>query len=139
MIKSKKCTVEGCNNPVWSKGKCKNHTDNKKPLKRKALSTVSPSLQDLEERYKMIEFFDKLWDKQKKPRRCQSCGKKIIGENLSIYHDHLLEKEFWPQFIYEERNMFFCCAECHDLKTRGFITPKHKEALEKAKKELLKL
>jgi len=38
---------------------------------------------------------------------------------------------------YEKKNMFFCCGDCHTKKGNGFPVEKHREAIEKAKKELL--
>lgn len=85
----------------------------------------------------MYSLFDELWEKLPKPRKCWSCDKKITGQNLSVYWDHLLEREFYPEFTLEERNLYFCCLKCHDSKTKGFPTEEHKQAIERAKKELL--
>lgn len=68
---------------------------------------------------------------------CQSCQQKVWGQNKLLYWDHLLEKRKYPQFKYDRRNIFFCCADCHTKKTNGYPTPKHKEAIIQAKKILL--
>lgn len=89
------------------------------------------------ERDKLREFFNYLWNKLPKIKRCWNCGKLIFGENLSVYHDHLIEKETHPHLKYEEENMFFCCFDCHTNKGNGFPGEKHKIAIEKAKQKFI--
>jgi hypothetical protein len=132
MLRAKKCKSVGCNNPVWSNGLCKNHI----PKKRIRSHKDKPQ-KDIGEIDKMREFFNSLWEKLPKVKKCRACGKRIFGENLTIYWDHLLEKEIFPQFKYEPKNMFFCCPDCHTEKSNGFPKPLHLQAIEKAKKELL--
>lgn len=79
----------------------------------------------------MKDFFLKIWNK--KPRYCQSCGKWLGREIKTIFFDHLLEKSKYPQFALEEENIYLCCMTCHEKKTNGFPTEKHKEAIEQAK------
>ena len=85
----------------------------------------------------MWQFYKYLWNKAKGKRKCQICSIPLCGENLSIYHEHLLEKSTWPQFKYEEKNMILICSDCHSLKTNGFPKEIHKIFIENARKELL--
>ena len=111
------------------------------PLKRgtKPLRRVAKKI-PLQEKppSKMWEFFQQLWEKLPKKKTCWSCGCVIYGENSSLYWDHLLEKglERYKHLAFEEKNMFFCCGECHQKKTNGFPTEKHQEAIDNAKQKL---
>lgn len=129
IIKRTYCSIQGCKNPVWSSGFCKIHTK-RRPKEHKDIPSDKGT-------WEMHNFFEELWGQLPKIKKCWSCGKRIYGENLSIYWDHLLPKEIYPELKYNKENMFFCCSECHDLKTRGFPTKKHQEAIERAEMELL--
>lgn len=83
-----------------------------------------------------LALIQKWWDEMK-DRRCQACGKKIWGENKTLYWDHLLDKAKYPEFDLEKNNHFFCCWDCHTEKGNGFPKPKHLEAIEKAKEQFL--
>lgn len=106
------------------------------PIKRKK-KTQQEIDRDKEEREKMWRFFNSLWGKLPKIKRCWNCGRRIYGENLSLYWDHLCEKETYPELKYKEENMFFCCGDCHTNKTNGWPGEKHKEAILTAKQKLL--
>ena len=54
-----------------------------------------------------------------------------------IIRYNLLEKNKYPQFALNEKNICFVCEACHTIKTNGFPLEKHKELIEQAKKELL--
>ena len=68
----------------------------------------------------MQEFFLGIWNK--KQHNCENCRKWLGNEPLSYMFDHLLEKSKYPELKYEEQNIMLVCLECHDLKTRGFLT-----------------
>ncbi len=87
--------------------------------------------------YQLHNLFMELWKKLSSPRKCTSCGQRIWGECLSIYFDHLLPKNKYPEFEFEEKNIYFCCVKCHSKKENGFPTEKHRESIEKVKQELL--
>ena len=137
-LKSKKCKIEGCHNPVWAKSKCKNHQENKK-----GLSTYTPLKKGYinkkdGDRVKMLYFFDTIWKSMKKPRKCQSCSKEIYSDtNLSIYHHHILPKSKYPQFKFDKRNILFVCPECHEEIENGKIKKREQKIIDKVKKELL--
>ena len=79
---------------------------------------------------KLIELYHLHW--RSKEHKCESCGKYLGRENKTYFHDHLLEKNKYPNFAYELWNLYLVCFECHDKKTRGFPTENHKKAIEKA-------
>jgi 5-methylcytosine-specific restriction endonuclease McrA len=49
--------------------------------------------------------------------------------------DHLLEKSKYPDLKLEEENIMLVCLECHDLKTRGFITDFVRAKIEEVRKK----
>lgn len=71
------------------------------------------------------------------PHICMACDRYLGEEFSTAYVDHLLEKSIYPQFAKDKRNFFMVCLEDHAFKGNGFPKPKHKEAIEKAKKILL--
>lgn len=83
---------------------------------------------------KMQEFFLLIWNKRKK-HECENCGKWLGKEPLSYMFDHLLEKSKFPELKHEEDNIMLVCLECHDLKTRGFITDFVRAKIEEVRKK----
>lgn len=139
----KTCNVEGCNNKIWSKGVCLRHSP-KTALKKSTKSFKKGGLiakqsekgkEKAEEKkeylVKQFELFDKHWDL--KPHYCESCNKWLGSENNLCFHDHLIEKSKRKDIALEIENLFLCCFDCHNLKTNGFPTEKHKKAIEIAK------
>lgn len=138
MLRIKKCKFDGCDRNSWKGGFCQIHCEksgkglkkggnikkySKKGLERKKLKT--------ENTQKLHSWFLELWDR--KPHYCQSCDKWLGNEPKSIFFDHLIEKSGRRDLEFEEDNMYFCCGNCHTLKTNGFPTEKHKKAIEEAK------
>ncbi len=82
----------------------------------------------------MWNMFLEIW--MERPHKCESCDE-YLGELSSYMMDHLLEKSKYPELALNKNNIFLCCLRCHDQKTRGFPTDKHKLAIEQIKKELL--
>lgn len=113
----KECKIEGCNNPVWSKGLCRNH------IPKTALKKISKK--DPEERNKMSTFLIGIWNKRT-DHVCYNCGKWLGSEPLSYIFDHILEKgnENYKHLCYNKENICYLCLTCHDNKTRGFLTEK---------------
>ena len=101
-------------------------------LKRKIKTPEQIKLAN-NEKTLMWKLFDLHW--QIKAHICQACGDPIWGDNLSIYHDHLLEKgnEKYEHLKYEIENLFLVCWECHTKKGNGFPMPLHKKAIEEVK------
>jgi 5-methylcytosine-specific restriction endonuclease McrA len=81
----------------------------------------------------MREFFRTIWNKRKK-HDCENCGKWLGSEPLSYMFDHLLEKSKHPELKFEEDNIMLVCLECHDNKTRGFLTDFVSAKIEELKK-----
>lgn len=79
---------------------------------------------------KQLELFETHW--KQKPHKCESCGAYLGSENKTIFHDHLLEKSKYPEYRFEMWNLYMVCLKCHDEKSRGFPTEKHRVAIEKA-------
>ncbi len=79
----------------------------------------------------MREFLTSLW--RIKIHTCENCGRGLGNEPLSYMFDHLLEKSKYPELKCEEANIILVCLECHDLKTRGFLSDKYRERIEKVK------
>lgn len=72
--------------------------------------------------YKRNEFFLGIW-KNKFPHKCENCSVFLGYEPLSYMFDHCLEKSKYPEYEYEEDNIMYLCLECHDRKTRGYLSP----------------
>jgi 5-methylcytosine-specific restriction endonuclease McrA len=102
------------------------------PLKRGG--RLRPGTAKKKSGLELINFFTRFWlDTPSGDRECQSCGKKLNEPPRTYYFDHLIEKSKRPDLAMEKDNIFLCCLECHSLKTNGFPTEKHQEAINKAK------
>jgi len=111
------CKIENCNNIVWSNGFCKNHSSRKRFSKSEIKPKVSQKVKQTED---MFHFFEDVWKERK--HECENCGKWLGNEPLSYMFDHLLEKSKYPELKHEKDNIMLVCLECHDNKTRGFLT-----------------
>lgn len=104
----------------------------KKPLKRTPMKKYSEKQREKWSKRKvrallLNELYQKVW--QKRQHICESCGK-WLGEEIRItFFDHLLEKSSYPEYEFDENNIFLCCWDCHSLKTNGHPLPKHAEAI----------
>lgn len=102
-----------------------------KKISEKSLKAV---LKEQEEKHKMYDFFQEIFDSTPpEDRRCQSCGKLLQSPAKSFYFDHLIEKSKRPDLKLEKDNIFLTCFTCHALKTDGHPTEDHQKAIEKAK------
>lgn len=110
----------------------------RKPLPSgKGFSTVKLNKLDKSPSFDMKSFFLEIWNKRKK-HECENCGKWLGKEPLSYMFDHLLEKNKHPDLKDEEDNIMLVCLECHDLKTRGFITDFVRAKIEEVRKKFNK-
>lgn len=102
----KTCSVEGCSNPVWSKGACKYHAP--KPTRSLRKKKQSSSKEDINQ---MREFFMDIW----RTRRHYSeiSGQYLGKEALSIYFHHILPKEKFKQAQYDEANIILLTLDEH--------------------------
>lgn len=103
-FKSKICKEEGCTNPVWSGGKCRNHLPPSKGLKR----TYSQNRQGGEE---MKNFFLKVWNKR--PHYSEISNTWLGSECKTIYCHHILPKSKYPELAFEEDNLILLTWDEH--------------------------
>lgn len=50
--------------------------------------------------------------------------------------DHILEKAKFPEFRYDKQNIVLTCLQCHDNKTRGILSEKMIQIIQKTKQWL---
>lgn len=105
----------------------------RKALKSVKFSTVKRKTSDNSAQIlQMQEFFLDIW-KKRKEHTCENCKKWLGSEPLSYMFDHLLEKSKYPDLKLKEENIMLVCLECHDLKTRGFITDFVRDKIEEVR------
>ena len=130
----KLCKIEGCNNPSWSGGMCKNHTP-KKPMSKGVFQQIrdkGPNVPTFQKNVnEMREFFLDIWSK--KPHRCENCDTYLGNEPFSYMFDHILEKSKYPDLKYEEENICILCLDCHGDKTNCKLSDFMKEKIKKVK------
>jgi 5-methylcytosine-specific restriction endonuclease McrA len=116
---------------------CFIHKPRKALAKTKGLSKVVKNA-SFDDNYRNISdmkaFFLQVWNKKQK-HECENCGKWLGSEPLSYMFDHLLEKSKYPELKYTEENIMLVCLECHDNKTRGFLTDLVKEKIKIVKEK----
>jgi len=105
----KKCSVESCNNPIWSKGVCKNHMT-KKSLQKSSL--LQQKLDKSPSKFlEMRQFFLSIW--KKRPHRSEVSGVYLGSEPMSTYFHHILPKEKYPEACLDEENIILLTLEEH--------------------------
>jgi 5-methylcytosine-specific restriction endonuclease McrA len=109
---------------AWSGGLCKNHIP-RKGLKN--LTSLVKKQTSIRQTSEIRDFFLQIW--KKRPHKCENCNKSLGNEPLSYMFDHLLEKSKYPDLTFEEDNIMIVCLECHDNKTRGFLSDLVKEKI----------
>lgn len=57
------------------------------------------------------EFYADIWSAS--PHVCQSCGKHLPKEPLTLYFHHLIPKGPYPQFRHTHENIMILCPDCH--------------------------
>lgn len=87
------------------------------------------------DRERMWNMFLEIW--RERPHKSEISGKWLGNEPLSCMFDHLLEKELYPELKFEKENIMLMTCDEHTNKTNGWPLEKHKEAIEKAKKQFL--
>ena len=111
-----KCEI--CGKPAMS-NRCFLHKQ-KKPLQTNTGLRRHPKEKQVEDIQKRDAFFLGLW--KKRVHVCENCGERLGDQPFSYFFDHTLEKSKYPELKEEEENIMLLCFECHDKKTRGFIT-----------------
>lgn len=141
MIKKKKvcknCNVEKF---IWKAGFCKSCSFILNPPKKISYKSAKQKIKDVEKKERteklhrwFLELFDKhcLEDENGKYVICFESGKKLYEKyykyNTSIYH-HILEKNRYLEYEFEEWNIVFLSPEIHDQVHKNIDkTPKVKE------------
>ena len=105
----KTCSVEGCNNPVWSKGLCKNHIS-RQPLAR--TSSIKKSVvKKPKEVNPMHVFFMDVW--KKREHKSEISGEPLGKEAMSTFFHHILPKSKYPEVAYDESNIILLTLDEH--------------------------
>ena len=142
MIRKKKTCKCGCKREgfIWSQGMLKECFLRLNPSKKFAYKSAKQKIKDVEKKNRTIklhewflELFDKhcLEDENGKYVICFESGKKLYEKyykyNTSIYH-HILEKNRYLEYEFEEWNIVFLSPEIHDqVHVNIDKTPKVKE------------
>ena len=116
---------------------CFMHKPRKALAKTKMLNTFNKNVKNVDNKRNISDmnaFFLQIWNKRKQ-HDCENCGKWLGNEPLSYMFDHLLEKSKFPELKFEEDNIMLVCLECHDNKTRGFLTDLVRAKIEEVKKK----
>jgi len=116
---TKKCKIEGCNNPIWGSGLCASHKPRKqlmsngKPMRKVRLSILSEELIDecKKELAEMHLFFLEIW--KKKPHKSEVSGESLGSEPLSIFFHHILPKEKYPEASLDQENIILLTLDEH--------------------------
>jgi len=115
---------------------CFQHKPRKSLAKTKMLTKINKNVKNVENKRNISDmnaFFLQVWNGRKE-HKCENCGKWLGNEPLSYMFDHLLEKSKFPELKYEEENIMLVCLECHDNKTRGFLTDLIRVKIEEVRK-----
>lgn len=144
----KQCSAPLCSRNVFGKGYCLVHqylrTDKVKkemfrvPIKnskKKPLRKVAKGKKAFDKKTQLAdwEFYLEIWDERQ--HFCDSCDCYLGMEPLTLFFDHLLEKSVYKELRHVKWNIGLFCWQCHDKKTNGHPTKKHKELINKALKK----
>jgi hypothetical protein len=135
MIKSKPCTVDGCEQPRWGKGYCRKHQSLRTDKKFKGIKKRTDKAQEKKELKKALfpndmAFYLGIW--MKKPHFCYSCGVALGPKPATYNFDHILEKgnKKFEHLRHVEENICLLCWDCH---TNKALIPKLKVLREQTK------
>ena len=123
------CEIEGCNNSVFSKGKCKFHQI-RNPIKKKSFIKKKVKI-NVEKNQQMKDFFLEIWNTR--PHVSEISGEGIYGDFSSVYMHHILYKKKYPEAMYDSENIIILAASEHQ--SVHIIPDKYEEI--KRRKELL--
>jgi len=103
------CEIEGCNNQVFSKGRCRFHQiispiKKKSFIKRKVKVNVAKNTQ-------MKDFFLEIW--KERPDYSEISGQFLGNVEKSFYFHHILEKQKVKEAIYDKLNIILLSADEH--------------------------
>lgn len=109
----KSCSVEGCNNRIWSNGLCVNHL-RRKPIapKRGGLLKMRRELFVMKTKIDaMRNFFLEIWNERK--HYSEVSGDYLGKEPLSTFFHHILPKEKYPGLAYDKSNIILLTLDEH--------------------------
>jgi len=126
-MKSKKCKSNGCTNPVWAGGLCKNHIS-KPPLKSKSVLKARTSIKKKSDVVSMIDrmkpmqhrtnmrmarynLFILIW--KQRGNKSEVSGEKIYGEPSSAHFHHILPKSKYPEADLDKENIIIMTMDEH--------------------------
>ena len=112
----KTCSIENCNNPIWSKEVCKNHMIKKglsggKTIQKSSL--LSKKLdKSTDKTLEMKQMFMSIW--KLRPHRSEVSGVYLGSEAMSTYFHHILPKSKYPEACFDEENIILLTLEEHE-------------------------
>lgn len=111
LMKRKLCQVQECNNPVWSKGMCQNHSE-KTPMKKSAINiTVSGRRVGRSQSQKRYRLFMEIW--KERGNTSEVSGTIIYGEPSSAHFHHILPKNKYPEADLDADNIIILTMDEH--------------------------
>ena len=125
----KTCKEEGCGNPVWSKGLCRNHVS-KKRIRASRKNDVASRMDDIKE---MQKFFLGIWSKR--GHYSEISGEKLFSPPSTLYFHHILLKSVHPQAKFDEANIILLLPEEHQ---NVHLNLQRYEEINRRREELLK-
>jgi hypothetical protein len=98
----KTCTYGNCNNPAWSKGRCKYH-----PMKRKRIETKKPIKAISSKQVKLLAEYRKVRDPYMRNHpKCEVDG--CQNKSTELHH-----KKGRGEFLSDVRYFMAVCRGCH--------------------------
>lgn len=110
-MNSKKCNYNGCTNPVWSRGLCKNHTTSK-PLNKPRLKGRKIHKSNVSNKYNRYNLFMILW--KKRGAKSEISGQRIYGNPSSAHFHHILPKNKYPELDLIPENIIIMTIDEHN-------------------------
>ena len=101
----KTCSVEGCENRIWSKGLCLNH------IKRKPITPKHDMFVQTTKIDTMRNFFLDIWKERK--HYSEVSGTYLGKEALSTFFHHILPKSKYPDLVYDKSNIILLTLDEH--------------------------
>lgn len=103
------CEIEGCNNPVFSKGRCRFHQI-RSPIKKKSFIKKKVKV-NVEKNQQMKDFFLEIW--RERPHYSEISGQFLGNEPKTLYFHHLLEKQKVKEAMYDKENIILLTGDEH--------------------------
>ena len=133
----KTCSIEGCNQKVWSKGLCKWHSP-KSPIKSKNKGIKKISEKGLEKKKlktentkKLHQWFQELWDSE--PHYSEISDKWLGNSNSTCFWHHILPKNSHKKAEFDRENIIRLTFEEHQIVESN---PNYYEEINKRREKL---